>query len=82
MAVIQVAAIPEVVVTSDASGNWGCGAWSGTSWFQYQWPSMCEHHCHYKELFALPLAAAAWGAEWSGKTIQWRCDNQAAVRVT
>ena len=23
---------------SDASGNWGCGAWSGTAWFQFQWP--------------------------------------------
>ena len=78
-------AIPEVVVTSDASGNWGCSAWSGTSWFQYQWPCVCEHHISFKELFALLLAAAAWGAKWSGKwsgkTIRWRCDNQAAVRV-
>ena len=43
---------------------------------------MCEHHISFKELFALLLAAEAWGAEWSGKTIQWRHDNQAAVRVT
>ncbi len=26
-----------VVVTSDASGNWGCGAYSGPSWFMLKW---------------------------------------------
>ena len=24
---------PQIVVTSDASGKWGCGAYSGISWF-------------------------------------------------
>ena len=31
---------PTVEFTSDASGNWGCGAWSGTTWFQFQWPQV------------------------------------------
>ena len=29
---------PDTVVTSDASGTWGCGAFSGTQWLQLQWP--------------------------------------------
>ena len=29
---------PQVIVTSDASGSWGCGAYCSSSWFQFQWP--------------------------------------------
>ncbi len=30
---------------SDASGSWGCGAWWGARWFQFQWPQEAmEHH--------------------------------------
>ena len=29
----------DITVTSDASGNWGCGAFSGDKWFQVQWNS-------------------------------------------
>ena len=28
---------PEVVVASNASGLWGCGAYSGVRWFQLEW---------------------------------------------
>ena len=28
---------PAFSVTSDASGSWGCGCWSGSSWFQLEW---------------------------------------------
>lgn len=27
----------EVFLTSDASGAWGCGAYSGNMWFQLEW---------------------------------------------
>ena len=30
---------PALFVTSDASGGWGCGACSGTGWFQLEWPT-------------------------------------------
>ena len=73
---------PTVVVTSDASGYWGCGAWCQTSWFQYQWPERTDrHHIAFKELFAALLAAAAWGPQWKGIRVLWRCDNQAAVQA-
>ena len=82
VAVIPAMAVPEIEVTSDASGHWGCGAWSQASWFQYEWPEgSSHHHISFKELFALLLAAAAWGTRWNGKCVRWRCDNQAAVRV-
>ena len=28
----------DIVITSDALGTWGCGAFSGTQWLQLQWP--------------------------------------------
>ena len=71
---------PAFTVTSDASGSWGCGAWSGTSWFQFEWPqSVQSHHISFKELFAGLLACAAWGSRWRGSRVQWLCDNQAVV---
>ena len=30
---------PVFSATSDVSGAWGCGAWSGSSWFQLRWPA-------------------------------------------
>ena len=82
VAVVPPSAPPELSVTSDASGHWGCGAWYDHEWFQYQWPSGCEHHhIAFKELFAALLACATWGATWRGKRILWRCDNQAAVHA-
>ena len=27
----------QVLLTSDASGTWGCGTWQGSHWFQLQW---------------------------------------------
>ena len=78
--VVPRSAYPTATVTSDASGGWGCGAWSGSSWWQLQWPAAAyERHISFKELFAGLLACAAWGVRWRGLLVQWRCDNQAAV---
>ena len=42
---------PAFTVTSDASGSWGCGAWSGSSWFQFEWPQPAsDDHILFKEL--------------------------------
>ena len=71
---------PSVVVTSDASGEWGCGAWMRLEWFQFQWPAnSVHHHIAFKELSVALLAAAVWGPSWRGQRVRWRCDNQAAV---
>ena len=69
-------------VISDASDQWGCGAWSQCSWFQYQWPESAQQlHISYKELFAGLLAAATCGSSWYGTNVEWFCDNQAAVQA-
>ena len=73
---------PTVEFTSDASGNWGCGAWSGTAWFQFQWPQGAAHrHIAFLELVAVLLASTVWARCWYGQSVLCRCDNQAAVQV-
>ena len=49
--------IPETVtVTFNASGMWGCGAWSANSWFQWQWPAEARDlHIAFKELLGREL---------------------------
>ena len=67
-------------VTSDASGTWGCGAFSGLSWFQLKWStSYADTHISAKELVPIVIAAVVWGEGWRGKTIQVWYDNVAAV---
>lgn len=42
----------------DASGCYGCGAWSGTEWWQFKWPTGgIQRDIVFKELFAVVLAA-------------------------
>ena len=44
-------------VTADASGRWGCGAFSGAQWFQVEWPeSWAMVHITVKELLSIVLA--------------------------
>ena len=80
VAVLQALPARTIQLTTDASGQWGCGAWSGRNWFQYQWPANASHHhIAFKELFAILLACAVWGGRWCGVRVHGRCDNQAAV---
>jgi len=73
---------PSFEVTSDASGQWGCGVWSQRRWLQFQWPvTALSHHIAFKELFAALLASATWGSQWRGTRVRWFCDNQAAVHA-
>ena len=55
----------DVEVFSDASGSWGCGAYSGSQWFQLAWSSNAtKKHIAVKELILVVLAAAVWGKHW------------------
>ena len=71
------------IVTSDASGNWGCGAFTRSGrWFQYSWPeSWAQVHITVKELLPIVMASVLWGRSWAGKKIQWFSDNSAAVSI-
>ena len=73
---------PEVTVTSDASGSWGCGAYSGEHWFMLKWSgALSDHHITIKEMIPIVLAAALWGQSWRGKSILIQCDNMAVVHI-
>ncbi len=78
-----VRANPQVVLTSDASGKWGCGAYTSTGdWFQLKFPdSWLEVHITVKELLPIFLAVAVWGHLWRGVTVSYRCDNMAVVAI-
>ncbi len=73
---------PDVVLTSDASGSWGCGAYYDRAWFQYQWSTYtAEYSITVKELLPIVLAAAIWGPLWENQSILCRCDNEAVVCI-
>ena len=71
---------PDVTITSDASGNWGGGAFSSTGeWFQCSWPEEWKDvHITVKELVPIVIAATLWGCYWRGKTIQCWTDNSSS----
>ncbi len=61
------AAHPEVTVTSNASGYWGCDAYMGCS------GSCCANsssHITVKELAPIVVAGAIWGSSWRGKAVR------------
>ena len=72
----------EVTVTSDASGLWGCGAFSAHHWFAITlgecWRDI---HITIKELLPIVAASTVWGKEWIGKHVMFRCDNTAVVAI-
>lgn len=74
---------PQVALTSDASGSWGCGAFtSGGKWFQLRFPeSWSDLHITVKELLPIVLGVAIWGNEWKGLTVSCFCDNAAVVAI-
>ena len=71
----------EAEFASDASGSWGCGAWSDTMWWQYKWPPKLQREITFKELFAVIIATAVWGPGWQGKRVRAHCDNLAVVEI-
>ena len=49
-------ASPAAVLTSDASGNWGCGAYSRSSWFMLPWSGFnTNYHITVKELIPIVM---------------------------
>ena len=71
-----------MTITSDTSGGWGCGAWWGHKWFELRWSGLIrDAYITIKELVPIVLAAAVWGKEWQGQSVQARCDNSAVVAI-
>ena len=73
---------PDIVVATDASGAWGCGAQWGNEWLQCQWvSSWVSESIAAKEFLPIVLAVAVWGHQWRHKQVLFICDNMAVVQV-
>ena len=73
---------PDVIVGSDASGNWGCGAFWLPHWFQIPWSVRFQHFSiQVKEMIPAVVAAAIYGKAWTGKMVEFKIDNQAVVDI-
>lgn len=71
---------PDITITSDASGSWGCGAIWDHRWLQLQWVGpLKDAIIAIKELVPVILALAIWGHFWSKKTIRILSDNSTVV---
>ena len=56
---------PTLVLRSDASGAWGCGAFFRRFWFQWLARSIAT-----KEALAVVIAAALWGDLWRNEAVR------------
>ena len=71
-----------MVMFTDASGSWGCGATDGNNWFQY-----ARHHnwsdvnIATKELVPIIQAVSICGGHWANTRISFHSDNIAVVEV-
>lgn len=70
---------PSVVLTSDASGAWGCGAY----WVQdgSSSPGLVHLVPHSHKGIPVVMAEALWGRFWSWQIVNCRCDNEVVVSV-
>ena len=70
----------DAVLTTDASGTWGCGGYLGKEWFQIQWKGHWQEvSIAAKELLPIVAACVIWARKMRGQHIQCRCDNSAVV---
>ena len=71
---------PQITITTDASGFWGCGAIWQNRWLQLQWAGPLKNAViATKELVPVILSVAVWGCYWSSKSIRVLSDNSSVV---
>ena len=68
-----------VELTSDTSGNWGCGAWCELKWFQMQWHKRFLN-CN-KRAGSNYYCSSYLGKDWIGHRVIARCDNESIMTV-
>ena len=75
--------LPSVHVYLDASGSFGCGAFSRPhGWFQLQGPpAWLSVNIATKEFVPVVTAAALWGRQWAGLHVCFHVDNLAVVSI-
>ena len=72
--------LPVLQMASDASGSWGCGAFTDMWWFQVQWTAETQSlPITVKELLPILVGGILWGRSWRDHQVLCHCDNQAVV---
>lgn len=78
---------PDMDLYTDASGTIGFGGYFKGKWFQGRWPPHMQLNkdrgisIEWQELFPIIVACAIWFPYFSGKRIQFWCDNQSVVAI-
>ncbi|XP_078342651.1 uncharacterized protein LOC144628433 [Oculina patagonica] len=78
---------PDMNLYTDASGTVGFGGYFNGKWFQGKWlPHMQLNKdrgisIEWQELFPIVVACAIWFPYFSGKRIQFWCDNESVVAI-
>ena len=76
------APLPDLQVSSDASGSLGYGAIFKSHWFCGAWSAMQRSSSiAYKELFPIVIAASLSGSQWVSRQVEFLCDNESVVAV-
>ena len=76
------APVPDLLVSTDASGSRGYGAFYACEWFNGSWSAIQEPlSIAYKELLPIVIACHVWGSRWRSRRIHFCCDNQSVVAV-
>ena len=72
--------MPDIAIQTDASGSWGCAAFCGGCWLQWEWlVKWRKETIMAKELVAIVLSCAVWGREMARKVALFQCDNTGVV---
>ena len=77
-----VSPLPDLVLSSDASGALGFGPVCQREWFSQSW-SFLPHPASiaFLELVPVVIAAHIWGPSWFRLRVQFLSDNSAVVAV-
>ena len=71
---------PSIIIQTDASGHWGCGACWSNNWFQAAWSdTWTDTQIMIKELVPIVLACVVWGKPLARQWVSVQCDNMAVV---
>ena len=78
---------PDLELYTDAASTVGFGGFFRGKWFQGKWPPhLCINKDHgisieWQELFPIVVACAIWYPHFSGKRLQFWCDNETVVSI-
>ena len=71
---------PDIVIRTDGSGSWGCAAFCGGHWIQWEWPvKWRKEMIMAKELVHMVLSCVVWGREMARKVSLFQCDTEVAA---